>query len=838
VIAKKIYPFLIKCFFVLCFLSLFEHLHAQSISGQVLNDEKEAIPFANIYVQQLQSGTAADGNGHFFLNLDKGDYDIVISAIGYENLSLPIIVGDDPLEQDYVLKSSSVELEEVVVKASKRDPAYAIIQNAIDHKKKYLSQVQSFRSQVYVKATEVISRKERAKREQAAKAKTNQQEEAIPIDPFEAAEKAKKQLANSLNLLEMQLTLNFQYPKKYKEERTAYKKYGSKDGLFIPRFGESDFNFYRNLVLMKGIAEVPLISPISRTAILVYKFKLESSVEEEGQVVHKIKVTPRKVGNSTFKGYIYINDKSWNINRLDLNVYKGALKLYDAFSLRQDYQKINDTLWIPTRQELTYETKQGRSKTFKGNTLLRYSDFEVDYPFPPRFFGNEVSIITKEAYERDTSYWQELRPEALSTDQQKVVSYRDSIAAIHNSKAYLDSVQTAFNKITFLDLVWDGVGFRNNEKKRNVFIGPIPSMIDFEIVGGFRIGPYASYFRRYENGRRLFANINLNIGLKNKDLQGSTYASFRYDPHRLADIAAWGDRSFESINSYDAFLNQLRSSNYIVSDKIGLRHRIEIFNGFYISLEGERSDRSSIEAYDRNSFVEGFLEQGDPYLFEGYQAFITDLRISYTPGQKFMTEPSRKVILGSPYPTFSIGHKKGWDGFLSSDVDFDFLDFRIEQDLILGVFGNSKYTIKTGTFVNTKDLRFIDLQRFRQSDPILYSNPLHSFQSLDTSLVASDWFFEVHHIHHFNGALINNIPFVKKLRIRAVAGGGFLWVRESDYRHAEIFVGVERTFKLGARRRLRIGTYGVFAESNHTQPKPDFKISLDLIDTWKKNWDF
>ena len=130
-------------------------------------------------------------------------------------------------------------------------------------------------------------------------------------------------------------------------------------------------------------------------------------------------------------------------------------------------------------------------------------------------------------------------------------------------------------------------------------------------------------------------------------------------------------------------------------------------------------------------------------------------------------------MLSSPYPTISFMHKKGWKNPFSSDIDFDYIEVGLEQDLILGALGNSKYTIKAGQFLNTKGLQFVDLKRFRQSDSYLYSNPLHSFQALDTALATTQFFFEVHHIHHFNGALINNIPLIKKTRIRTVAGGGF-----------------------------------------------------------------
>ncbi len=140
--------------------------------------------------------------------------------------------------------------------------------------------------------------------------------------------------------------------------------------------------------------------------------------------------------------------------------------------------------------------------------------------------------------------------------------------------------------------------------------------------------------------------------------------------------------------------------------------------------------------------------------------------------------------------------------------------------------------------MNTKELKIVDLKRFRQSDPFLYSNPLHSFQALDTAFATTNLFIEFHHIHHFNGAIINNIPLIKKTRIRMVAGGGILWVKENSFRHGELFAGIERVFKIGKRRRMRLGFYGVFAKSNFSKATVSYKISFDIIDTWKKDWSF
>ena len=835
-----------NCLFFFFFLLSFSiQSHGQSISGNVYNMDNQPIPYANIYIRELQTGTTTDENGYYYMALTTGgEYQIVVSSLGYETLDMMIIVADEGLKKSLFLKASSFDLEEVIVRASKRDPAYAIIQNAIDNKKKYLKSVDSYKTDIYVKAVEEIDRKNRGKEKKV---------EAVPVDNGQIdginimggeltpvlteAQKANMALLNRLNMIEMQVTLNYQYPKNYKEERTAYKAYGDKSGLFIPKFGETDFNFYRNMVKLTGIADAPIISPLSNTSILSYKFKLIETKAEGTALVHKIKVTPRKSGNSTVNGYIYINDGLWNINRVDFELTESGLKFFDEFSLKQDYREFEDSVWIVYRQEFNYETKVGRFQTFSGNTTLRFSNFQKDYQFPEKFFKNEVVVTTKEAYERDTLYWKQLRPEALTVDQQKVVFLRDSIESFVNSKEYQDSITADFNRITLLEIFWEGVGWRNNDKKSEIYLGSLPSLVDFSVVGGWRAGPFAYYSRRFENGQMMSTSGRLSYGLQNQDLTGFANGWFRYNPHRLADIRLNIGRQFQSINNFDAFFNQLRVSNYILNDEIELRHRIEIVNGLYLSTNFSYNDRKSIEDYIENPLEQLFPSE-DILVFDPYQAFISDISLEFTPGQKYMTEPNRKIILGSNYPTFTLRHSKGWQNVFGSDIDFDYLELGINQDLLLGQFGHLIYNVNIGDFVNTKVLQEVDLRRFRQSDPIWYSNPLHSFQSLDTALSTTNLFVEFHAVHHFNGAFINNIPLLKKTGVRLVAGGGFLWIKENNFRHQEVMVGLERVFKLGARRRLKVGLFGVAADGNHTKPDLVYKISLDVIDTWKKDWSF
>jgi hypothetical protein len=809
-------------------------LTAQVITGRMTNEFQEPLPYANIYVQQLQTGTVSDDEGYYTFNLDvEGEYNLVFSSLGYESRSERVLVVGDTAWVNVELHTAALELEEIVVNASEKDPAFAIIKQVIEHKDRQLRAAESYRTKVYLKAVE---ESESLEDPQVAV----EVDLSVPgADPFAADEAARKALLNGLNLVEMELWLNFQQPRRYKEERTAYQAYGNTNGLFIPIFAESDFNFYRNLVYLPGISDAPVISPLSTTAILSYKYELIGSRYVDGRHLNEIRVIPRKEGNSTVRGTLWIVEDEWTIQQLELTLPVGTLLFADQFRIEQSYVPQGDSLWTVDRQAFHYQTRQGKKRLFEGSTVLRYSEYSHNHRFPDDFFGNEVAVTTQEAYQRDGAYWADTRTEALASREAELIRLRDSIQQVHNSPEFRDSVEQLYNRINLLEIAWDGIGLRSWRDKTHLYVGSLASMIDFNPVGGWRVGPYASHFKRFSNGHILSNSGTLNYGVQNGDLQGNFSSWFRYDPFRLGDISLSGGRSFEPIFAFDAYLNLLRPSNYILRDALRANHRIELFNGFYINSTAEINDRSPITDYRVGSFLQDVVGDGEELVdFERYQAFITTNAISYTPGQRYMREPDRKVILGSRWPTFSVLHRRGWEGPLGSDIRFDYVEASIEQDVILGALGNTHYRAQVGQFLNTDDLRFVDWKQFRESDPLLYSNPLYTFQLLDTSLSTTNLHFELHFIHHFNGAIINNIPLLKKTRIKTVAGGGLLWLKDGNYRHQEVFAGLERVFKIGPRRRLRVGVFGVLADANDGKPDAAFKVSFDLIDIWKRDWSF
>jgi hypothetical protein len=232
------------------------------------------------------------------------------------------------------------------------------------------------------------------------------------------------------------------------------------------------------------------------------------------------------------------------------------------------------------------------------------------------------------------------------------------------------------------------------------------------------------------------------------------------------------------------------------------------------------------------------LNNNQPVPFQPYNALYGKVRLEYTPFQKYRREPLEKVILGSKWPTVYVEWRKGIPQLLGSEVDFDYLEFGLQQTLNLGLMGQSKYTVSTGSFLTERDLRLIDYKFQRRGDPLLFMNPHRSFQSLDSTFPIFQRFYEGHLVHEFNGFLLNKIPLLKKLKLREIAGTGFLITKERNLRYAEVFAGIERAFQspFNPLDKFKVGIYVVGSAANQFRNPIQFKLGFTTWDKRRGKW--
>jgi len=109
---------------LLFLLALSFDLRAQetgALRGQVVDENGEPLPGANVVLKSTQKGTATDNDGQFLLrDLPTGDQVIVFSFIGYENKEINISIRPGKVvERDISLTPRNIQSDELVIQAQR-----------------------------------------------------------------------------------------------------------------------------------------------------------------------------------------------------------------------------------------------------------------------------------------------------------------------------------------------------------------------------------------------------------------------------------------------------------------------------------------------------------------------------------------------------------------------------------------------------------------------------------------------------------------------------------------------------------------------------------------------
>lgn len=794
------------------------------VYGRITNAKMEPLAFASVQVKEFKRGVVTKEDGSFEIELDEGKFDLVISMIGYKTQVITVIMQKENYRLNVIMEEGAgSDLEGVTVKGKYRDKAEEYVRNVIRHKDSLQAAAGAYSCNVYIRAVQEDSGA-------VMRSKSPNKDTAFKTGEHLSA------------MTEIVMRLD-RDDKRIKEERTGIKKTGNWNGLFYLSTTEGDFNFYNNLVNVPSVSPITFLSPLSYSGLLAYRFKTLKMETVNGRKIYTISVKPRQLSNATVEGEIKIMDSVWVLLSAKLNFPKYHLPEYDFFEVQQNYELVNGRAWMITKQQFIYNAASGKRKS-SGQTTVTYKDFELNKQFDKKHFGTELSSATQQAYERDSSFWKANRTEPLTEKEVRFLNYKDSIYRATHTKAYLDSVDAVVNKITWQKILYKGQTFQDHEKQRRWFFPPLPNFYSPFAFGGARLLFSFNYNQTFKSRKNISLFTDLSYGFRNRDVNGSVNFNRMYNPFNRGFYSISLDRDFENIYEGDAWVNMLKRSNVYLKQGVGLGHGLEIKNGLFFYTNFDVSFRKSVAGYKTGTLIDSLLggefsnSTNDPLAFAPYNAAYGSIRFEYTPHQKYIREPKEKVILGSSWPTLYVSWRKGLPGLFNSKVDFDYLEFGIKQSARLGVMGTSSYTIKTGSFISKKDLRLVDYKFIRRGDPGLFLNPNEAFQSMDSTFPVFKRFYEGHLLHEFNGALLNKIPFFKKIGLREVAGAGFLIADERHLRYGELFTGIERVFKypFSLLGKFKLGFYVVGSVANQFRNPVQFKFGITSWDRKKGKW--
>lgn len=782
-------------FFLIIFGLKSFHSNAEKVYGQITDENKSVLPYVIVYISGTSNGTTANGEGFYTLDLPKGIYTISFRMIGYTLLQKEVVIENALVKLDIQLVSETMKLKEVTVLANAEDPAYNIIRSAQKERKYYRDQVKLYSSNAYVKSTQkLISYPKKIFGQK--------------VDISETIDSATKIFYLSESVSE----LFYKAPGKYKEKMISSKVSGSPKTYSFNKATNVLISFYDNLVSISNLTPRGIVSPIAGNSFFYYKFILEGTFIENGVIVNKINVIPKRDTDPVFRGSIYIEEDTWRIYSVDLLITKEQqMEFVDTFRIKQNFIRINKDTWMPFSHQYDFSFN---AFGFKGNGIVLgvFTNYNLFPDVSTISFDGEVLTVDASANKKDSSYWNSVRPVPLSNIENIDYHRRDSARVFRESKTYLDSIDNKFNKF-LLNSLLSSYTWKNSFKHISLeIISPVRN-ISFNTAEGWNTSLAASINNNFgkEDKREYTISPMIRYGFSNSHFNGHVNFKYKYNTQKLSTLELNGGTDlvqFNNINPISEIVNGLYSllveKNYLkVYEKqfIFLSHKTELFNGFSLKIAGEYSHRTSISnstdyklinSKDRNyTSNDPYNPSTDEKRFPSSNAFIIETNLSIRPGQEFINRPEGKYILGSRFPALRVTYKKGLN-ILRSNVDYDMIQLGIDDELILGIFGRLKYIIVYGDFLSFKNLYLPDLKHFNANKTLFSDFKIDDFKNLDyytNSTIGP--YIEAHVEENFGGFVLNKIPFIRKFKLQEIAGFHYLHTDKLD-QYIELSIGVEK----------------------------------------------
>jgi hypothetical protein len=763
-----------------------------TVSGKVTDEVGNAVPFATVYIQNTTQGASANSEGEYSIQLKAAQFVVLYKAVGYKQESRNVDLKQNKT-LNVTLNTEVYQLQTVNVGG--KDPAVAIIRKAIKKRKTYLNEVKAYTADVYIKGLQKLLD---APKKFLGK-DINEVAQQIGLD---------SNRRGIIYLSESQSKYSYLYPGQVHEVMISSKVSGSNRAFSYNRATDMRVNFYENLQQWGRLSLRPLISPIADNALFYYNYRWIGETVENGKIINKIKVMPRREHDPCFEGYIYIQDDSWRVVGLNLFVTKKAnINLVDTVRINQQFVPVDDNAWMTSTIRFDFVGGIFGFK-FGGYFISVYKNYDLKPIFNKKDF-NEVLRITK-GINKDSTYWAEERPIPL-TDEEKVdYKKKDALAGKRESKTYLDSVDKVNNKFKINKLLIGGINLSNRYKKEYFHFDPIPSTFYFNTVQGVAFNYTASFTKVIDTIQDRFYRVEANVGygFSNHILNGRLNANIPVGQSIVSFNAGSEVVDLNNLQPISTLSNTLHSlfarENYQkLYQKQFFLASVDrrIVGGWRAGVFAEWANRNWLP----NTSAFSFFKTDRPYtsnnplipaadipLFAQNQSFRINFRTSYDFSNRYETYPNFRRYLRSRYPTIGFTFTKGIKDLLGSDVDYTRISADISKTGInMGVYGRSSFYIGAGKFISANNLYYPDYAHFRGNEGLFYRGGIGSFLLLDYySYSTPSQYLEAHFEHNFSGFITNKIPLIRKLKLQEIIHLNYLTSPELK-NYYELGIGVQ-----------------------------------------------
>jgi hypothetical protein len=840
-------PFILRTAIVLAvFLISWNSGLATSIKGVVKDEQGLPLFHVAVFVPGTNLGTHTNEKGEYQINLKPGNYNLNYNFIGYETVIKPIQIGQEKIQVfDIILKVNNNEMPMLVVNADRRDFVKRLVRGASDQREFYAKQMENYSVGFYGRTSmekidfkrdtsdkiiqpPVIQNAIYNVNENAGTLYSSGNQIKLKVDAFRDFKPKSNDNFSSISV-------SFEYG----EETIVNDRDRWQDPYELSSAScYSEFSLKENALTLPQLTDKKIISPIASTALLSYTFDLVGIDTLNGEKFYKLSVMPIFKQEALFNGYIWIQDTTFVVGKLELNLADEVMPFFSDFSWKEEFVELESNRWVSKGKSIYGKVKEGKTQRLC-HVEYKFKEYEFSITAPLNMQNSEVLKYDDYAFDRDSIYWESRQLIPLSSLELKYKHECDSLQKRFDDPKIQAEKDSAFNKITFWDVTLSGVAWRNRAKGTSYYINPLIAQASVFGIGGYRHkfgGSFSQHFK--SNDFVLETDGYVDYGFANKDVRGKGGIGLTYYPKKFVrTFIRFGDY-YDMINTFSSFSSVFSRSNYVRAKMFSIEQRMELINGLYASLTYEFCDQMPINNLVQDAWSSQlFGDVNKPIEFQRYTKSEFNLNLQWRPGQTYYYKRNRKVVTGFKNPEFKFNYRKGVPGMFGSEVNFDYIELKIHDDYQLPRFGTGEWTVQGGSFVNKSNLRLLEYKYFRGSDLIFFSDPNASFQLLDQVFLTPNAYYRGNYVHSFNGMFFNKIPLLNRLKLNELAGSAFIAIPSENFIHQEIFVGIQKQIRI-KEQLFRLGAFLVTSDSNLDKANCTFKFGISYWNTYTKKWSY
>ena len=835
--------FLTFNFCLVSFVSL-----GQTVSGLIKDKNGDALPFATVWITDLNKGTLANEDGKYALQVPIGNHELVYRFLGHSPYVKKVNIENNQykLEINVILEEQAVSLAEINVGGLKEDPAIGIMRRMISMAPFHMKEVDQYSAKAYVKGVGKIT--SISKMMNALVGKKMEKEAGIKV--------------GSTYLLEGINQVNYQKPNKITEKVLSNRNNlpAVLRNADAPNLRVTQTNFYSPKIW--GY----LISPVSPNAFQFYKFAYIGSFTVNGQTVSKIQITPKSTYQDLFEGVISVVEDTWSIYSFSLNFKNssGLFRMQQQNSLFQgvwmpinydvninfdamgfgatfryitqikEYiikvnpvlvvkpniieERLNKSLAKEIDREKIRDPKFALSSEVTRNKLkkiLRKVDKDEKSEFLEKseekeiFTSDYIFEVDSMASKHDESFWVSERQVPL-TDAE-VIGYKqaDSLQYLDKDKLTKDSLR---NLPTFR---WtDLISARTYlYEKRN--LGPRLSLASlsggFNPVDGYVIERNIDFRHTFSSSNFYSINANIRYAFARRALNGDLTYVRNFDENRRRLILGIGSNVYQ-INAtnpvsdlYNQFYALLLNENYLkLYQKIFLNFGYEYQLSSKIRLSGflEYRYRKALSNHENQGIFTNTTyfssntptnnELGNTIILDNNQ-FYSRFTLRWQPFASWRRFNQVRRLSNNEGPTFNFQLEKGF-----IDHSYSKISISAAQSISLNRFGQINYFINYSQFLE-KPTSFLDYQHFQGNEMDVIRDDRRMFYALPNYLFSTRSSHIKAHVHWQPRKLVfSQINLLNLYGIREHIGYNYLKIFDPIYKQDfhEISYGISGIAKI------------------------------------------